>query len=158
MLSDVWDRYPVLTAGIEIHLNPLGGTLFVQGEPFKVVPAAAEFLSKCNGRRTLREAVPSSWNRDFEDLEFIFFAARAVHSGWLELRDVPTPHSSRILSFPRLSSRSSLPLPSGCSSAQRARLPHSSWPFSWVLSGPSELRTFSSATSMPTPHFWGASF
>ncbi|MGA2425870.1 MAG: radical SAM protein [Terriglobales bacterium] len=96
MSDEVWDQYPVLTVGNEIHLNPLGGTLFVQGEPFKVIPAVAEFLSKCDGQRTLRDAVPSSWNHDFEDVEFIGFAARAVDSGWLELRDVPVPHSARI--------------------------------------------------------------
>jgi hypothetical protein len=37
MSDEVWDQYPVLTVGNEIHLNPLGGTLFVQGEPFKVI-------------------------------------------------------------------------------------------------------------------------
>jgi radical SAM protein with 4Fe4S-binding SPASM domain len=96
MSGEVWDRYPVLTADAEIHLHPRGGTLFVKGEPLKVVLAVAEFLSKCNGSVTVRDAVPSSWNHEFEDLELIGFAARAVHDGWLELRDVPAPHTSRI--------------------------------------------------------------
>ncbi len=106
MSCDVWQQYPLLTAGNELHLNPQGGVLFAQGSPFKIVPAAAEFLSRCNGHSTLREALPSSWSRDFEDIHLFGFVARAVQCGWLKLcespSDVTTPRvtGSRTAFYP----------------------------------------------------------
>jgi len=93
---DLWDRYPFLTPDNEIHLTPRGGTLFSHGSPVKVPLAAAAFLSACNGFRNLRQVVPTQWQEDWEDLQFIGFAAAAVKSGWLALSESPVTRTPRV--------------------------------------------------------------
>jgi radical SAM protein with 4Fe4S-binding SPASM domain len=95
-MSEVWDRYPVVAPALEVHLTPRGGTVFLDGAPVKVPPAAAIFLSQCNGRRTLRDVLPSAWQRDWEDVAFVGFAAQAANAGWLSLSEMPSPNAPRV--------------------------------------------------------------
>jgi hypothetical protein len=69
------ESYPVLKPGHEIHLTPIGGTLFALSAPIKVSPDIAHFLSCCDGRHKLGKAIPSSWSGDWEDLKFVGFVA-----------------------------------------------------------------------------------
>jgi radical SAM protein with 4Fe4S-binding SPASM domain len=92
----VWESYPALKPGHEIHLTPTGGTLFIHGAPGKVSPVAAEFLSNCDGRHTLAESIPKTWTADWEDLKLVGFAATAVSEGWIELLQAPPKVAPRV--------------------------------------------------------------
>ena len=91
-----WDSYPQLTPGQELHLTPRGGTFFAQGAPVNVGPAVADFLSACDGRHRLSEAVPKTFENDWDDLMLVGFAATAVRAGWLELRETPSQRTIRV--------------------------------------------------------------
>lgn len=96
MNVDTWDTYPQLTPGYEIHLTPRGGTLFAKGAPVNVGHAVADFLSACDGRHRLSEAVPVEFEDDWDDLRLVGFAANAVRAGLLELRESPSELRSRV--------------------------------------------------------------
>ncbi|HKO08811.1 MAG TPA: radical SAM protein [Alphaproteobacteria bacterium] len=100
-----WESYPVLKPGHEIHLNPIGGTLFVHGVPVKVSPGVTAFIANCDGRHKLGETVPKTWAGDWEDLRLVGFAATAAREGWIELlpapsETVPRVTGSKIAFFP----------------------------------------------------------
>ena len=90
-----WNSYPQLTPGQEIHLTPRGGTFFAQGAPVNVAPAVAEFLTACDGQHRLSEAVPNSFEGDWEDIKLVGFVSAAVRAGWLELREFPSERTTR---------------------------------------------------------------
>ena len=96
MNVNIWESYPQLTPGQEIHLTPRGGTFFAQGAPVNVGHAVADFLSACDGRHRLSEAVPHAFENDWDDLKLVGFVANAVRAGWLELPEFPSQRTSRV--------------------------------------------------------------
>jgi len=96
MHAELWNSYPQMTPEHEIHLTPRGGTFFAHGAPANVVPAVAEFLTACDGQHRLVEAIPNAFGSDWEDLKLLGFVMNAIRSGWLELRDTPSPRTTRV--------------------------------------------------------------
>lgn len=96
MHTELWDSYPQLTPGHEIHLTPRGGTFFADGAPKNVVPAIAEFLNACDGRHRLQEAIPDTFEGDWEDFKLLGFVMNAIRAGWLELQKAPSQRTTRV--------------------------------------------------------------
>jgi antilisterial bacteriocin subtilosin biosynthesis protein AlbA len=96
MHAELWNSYPQLTPGHEIHLTPRGGTFFADGAPKNVVPAIAEFLNSCDGRHRLKEAIPDTFEGDWEDFKLLGFVMNAIRAGWLELQETPSERTTRV--------------------------------------------------------------
>ena len=96
MTIKVWETYPSLTAGHELHVTPTGGTLFMHGAPAKMSPVIAEFLSNCDGKHKLSDTIPETWTSDWDDLKLVGFAATAANEGWIELLQAPAESGPRI--------------------------------------------------------------
>jgi len=96
MHVELWNSYPQLTPGNEIHLTPRGGTFFAHGAPLNVVPAVAEFLRACDGQHRLGEAVPDAFEGDWEDIKLLGFVTSAIQAGRLELREAPSQRTTRV--------------------------------------------------------------
>ena len=96
MHAELWNSYPQLTPGNEIHLTPRGGTFFAQGAPANVVPAVADFLKACDGQHRLSEVMPDAFEGDWEDIKLLGFVMNATRSGWLEFRETPSQRTTRV--------------------------------------------------------------
>ena len=96
MHAELWNSYPQLTLGHEIHLTPRGGTFFADGAPKNVVPAIAEFLNACDGQHRLKEAIPDTFQGDWEDIKLLGFVINAIRAGWLELQEAPSQRTTRV--------------------------------------------------------------
>lgn len=96
MHAELWNSYPQLTPGHEIHLTPRGGTFFAHGAPANVVPAVADFLTACDGRHRLVEAMPNEFRSDYEDIKLLGFVMNAIRSGWLEFQNGPSQRTTRV--------------------------------------------------------------
>lgn len=96
MHAELWNSYPQLTPGHEIHLTPRGGTFFADGAPKNVVPAIAEFLNACDGQHRLKEAIPDTFEGDWEDFKLLGFVMNAIRAGWLELQEAPSQRTTRV--------------------------------------------------------------
>ena len=96
MHAELWNSYPQLTPGHEIHLTPRGGTFFADGAPKNVVPAIAEFLNACDGQHRLKEAIPDRFEGEWEDIKLLGFVMNAIRAGWLELQEAPSQRTTRV--------------------------------------------------------------
>ena len=96
MHAELWNSYPQLTLGHEIHLTPRGGTFFADGAPKNVVPAIAEFLNACDGQHRLKEAIPDRFEGEWEDIKLLGFVMNAIRAGWLELQEAPSQRTTRV--------------------------------------------------------------
>ncbi|MCR3882913.1 radical SAM/SPASM domain-containing protein [Candidatus Methanocrinis alkalitolerans] len=95
-MTSVWDQYPILQPGNDIHLNMKGGTLFMGYDPISLSIEEADFLAACDGVHKVVDAVPRSWSEDYGDLKFLMLISRLVSSGHLILADEPSQSSIRI--------------------------------------------------------------
>lgn len=93
---EIWDRYPCLEAGNEVHLTPKGGTLFAGDVPYALSREQADFLASCDGVHTLAEILPTSWSEDYGDLKLTLLAARLADQSRLSFQDAPRPRELRV--------------------------------------------------------------
>ncbi len=92
--NEAFHQYPVLRKGIEIHLNPKGGTLFVDHAPYPISRAQVNFLKGCDGTHQLIDIMPAEWTEDFEDIKFMTFIAQLISRGFLFLSHEDLPSSA----------------------------------------------------------------
>ena len=93
---DPWQQYPAVETGTEVHLTPEGGTLFLGSLPLPLTPAEADFLTGCDGTRTVSELQPAAEGGDVERVRLLLLVAKLVEEGRLTLSDRPRPHAVRI--------------------------------------------------------------
>lgn len=87
--SSIWDGYPVLASGSEIHINKGGGFLFLNSRLYPVGREEAEFLRRCDGSHMLKEILPEIWSEDFGDFRFLMLISQLVSDKYLSLENKP---------------------------------------------------------------------
>jgi radical SAM protein with 4Fe4S-binding SPASM domain len=94
--TDIFNRFPIIQAGNEIHLTPMGGTLFAEGSPSPMRQEEVDFLIRCDGTHPIREILPKNWSGSFADLTFLFFISQLVQQNRIRLSEVPNPTKIRV--------------------------------------------------------------
>ena len=89
---DIWNAFPILKPGNEVHLQPNGGTLFADSSPYELSAEQADFLAQCDGVHRVSELVPSRWSETHGDLKFLLLVTRLIEADRLLLKPNPTSH------------------------------------------------------------------
>ena len=87
---EMWEKFITLQQGNEIHLNPQGGVLYAEHTPYPISRKQADFLLQCDGVHKIKDIIPTLWNENFEDFDFLLFLARMISKERLKFLDKPS--------------------------------------------------------------------
>lgn len=90
-------QFLCLEPGSEIHLTPPGGTLFLaNNQQHALNRIEAEFLAQCDGVHSVQDLIPSSWDDDSTETEFVLFVGHLLGNRIIKVVNDPTPTEVRI--------------------------------------------------------------